>query len=381
MISYVIPTKDRASRLRQTLMMLDALGPHPGGAEVVIADNDSRERLVLPRLGMPVREVRLRENLGAAARNTAARAADPASEWLVMLDDDSYPDHTGYVARLAAMPTDVAAVSADIRLARGRNGRRDRESGGLPEVFIGCGVAIRRSVFLELGGYDPSFGYYAEEYDLAARILARGMRIVFDPGFGVTHAKDATNRSMDVILGRLVRNNGYVAQRYAPEALRLDEIRRTRSRYRAIAEKEGAIGGYAGGLAELRATIRGQARTPLTMDLWDRFTGLAYARRALGAAHTLRAFASAAVVDPGKNAWAVVRALEELGVKIAGEGEDAEVEVIGTLSPGPMLDAYERRAVHRYPGAPRVLTPWTPAPVAARPVHQPGSERFPPVAA
>jgi len=358
MISYVIPTRDRPERLKATLRELANLGEHPGGAEVIIVDNASRERLVLPATlsnGIRVREIHLATNEGAAARNHAVAASDPASAWIVMLDDDSYPANTGFLQRLETQPADVFAVSADIML--GGKGAH-RESGGLPEVFIGCGVAIRRDVFLRLGGYDPSFGYYVEEYDLAARMLMQGGRVAFDPAFQVVHAKVVGNRSMDLILWRLIRNNGWVAQRYAPEGGRWAEIREARARYRRIAVKENALVGFGNGLRELRRTIRSQVRTPMSQVLWDRFTGVAHARAALRSAWEQAHFASAVMVDPGKNSRQIAQVLTEMGVRLVGEGEDAEVIVIGTLSPGPMLDAYRRRVRHRYPGSPRVLVAW-----------------------
>jgi GT2 family glycosyltransferase len=364
MLSYLIPTHNRPQRLKATILALESLGDHRdvGGAEVIVIDNASSERLILPpRLssGVPLRAIYLPRNEGAAARNHGARASDPASTWLVMLDDDSYPDDTGYLRLLARQPADVGAVSADIWLPTRRGEPAQRESGGLPEVFIGCGVAVRRELFLKLGGYDPSFNYYVEEYDLAARLLLAGSRVVFSPGFSVTHAKDARGRDMNRILARLVRNNGYVAQRYAPADCRAAELRETRRRYRRVAEKEHALRGYTHGLRELRRTIRAQARTPMPRPLWDRFTGLAAARQALQSAHATRPFSSATIIDSGKNAWAVSLALTELGVRIVGENDDAEAAVIGTMSPGPMLDAYERRVSNRRYGGPRVLMPWT----------------------
>lgn len=364
MISYVIPTRDRPERLRETLGRLSALGDHAsvGGGEVVIVDNDSRERLVLPKSlpgGLAVRQVLLPTNEGAAARNHGVRAADPRSAWIVMLDDDSYPLDLGFAGVLAAAAPDVAAVSADIVLRGSREGAPPpREAGGLPEVFVGCGVAIRREVFLRLGGYDPAFGYYAEEYDLSAKMLLAGFRVAFAPAFRVRHEKVTANRSMDVILERLVRNNGWVMQRYAPERERVERLREVRRRYRAIARKERALAGFGRGLVELRRTLRAQTRTPMSPDLWDRFTGLAYARAALRRAHTARPFASAAIVEEGKNAWAVARALADLGVRIVGDGEEAAVRVIGTLSPGPMLDALDRRRRWLAPHMPAVLAPW-----------------------
>jgi GT2 family glycosyltransferase len=377
-ITYILPTRDRPERLALTLAALGSLRGHPEAApgrpeaEVIVVDNASRFPPVLPeRLanGLAVRVILRRENEGAASRNIGVREADPRSSWVVMLDDDSYPVDTGFIRRLMKAPREVGAVSADIYLP----GLARRESGGLPEVFIGCGVALRREAFLELGGYDAGFNYYAEEYDLAARMIMAGLRVEFDPWFRVEHHKVASGRDMDTILSRLVRNNGWVMQRYAPEALRRGQIREQRRRYRAIALKEGAVRGFGRGLVELRGTIRGQRRSPMSREQFDRFTGVSHAREAFAAAQRQRPLRRVAIVDEGKNGWVVRRALAELGVEVvAAEGRgDAEggarrdgaadrgidAVVIGTMSPGPMLDAFERRTLGPGPARP-VLAPW-----------------------
>ncbi|VAX42278.1 hypothetical protein MNBD_PLANCTO03-1220, partial [hydrothermal vent metagenome] len=170
------------------------------------------------------------------------------------------------------------------------------------------------------------------------------------------HHKVNQGRDMDLILERLIRNNGWVMQRYAPGSLRRDMLREQRRRYRQIAEKEHALAGYARGLLELRRTIRNQPRTPLLRHAWDRFTGLAHARAAINLAWRKKPFASVALVEPGKNAWAVERALaetcHEAGIPRTTP-DTAEAIVIGTLSPGPMLDALNRWTAQGH----RVITP------------------------
>lgn len=363
MITYILPTRDRPERLTLTLAALGNLKGHPASApgdpgEVLIVDNASKFPATAPDKlanGLRVRVLHRQTNEGAASRNTAVANADPRSEWVVMLDDDSYPCDTGFIRRLGKAPADVAAVSADIYLP----GMARRESGGLPEVFIGCGVAIRRQVFIELGGYDPAFNYYAEEYDLAARMILAGYRIAFDPWFRVEHHKVATNRDMNTIMARLVRNNGWVMQRYAPDdppTMRRDQIREQRRRYRQISIKEDGLRGFGEGLAELRRTIRGQKRAPMTRALFDRFTGLAYAREALQAAYSQKPFRTVQLVDEGKNGWVVRKALAELGVLVL---PNADCLVIGTMSPGPMLDAFERRTLLNPAGSrERIIAPW-----------------------
>ncbi|MEQ8769128.1 MAG: glycosyltransferase [Phycisphaerales bacterium] len=348
MISYVIPTKDRHAELARTLDAIGSIAEHGPGAmpaEVIVVDNASDEPARAPNWlpnGVAVRVERLHSNEGAAGRNAGVLRASAQTEWVVMLDDDSAPMDGAFVAALDDHAADVGAVSADIFLSDG-----SRERGGLPEVFIGCGVAIRRWAFLASGGYDPSFGYYAEEYDLAAKLMLGGRRIAFDPRFRVLHRKVPGGRDMDVILRRLVRNNGWVLQRYAPDDELEARLGENEARYRAIADKEHARAGFDAGLEELKATLGRQRRTPMDRAVWDRFTGLAAARAALREAMDRSPFETAQIVEPGKNAWVIERALRELGVEIVEEG--AVERVVGTMSPGPMLDA----------GGDGVITPWS----------------------
>jgi N-acetylglucosaminyl-diphospho-decaprenol L-rhamnosyltransferase len=356
MISFVIPTRNRPERLAATLDQLESLARSPLAprAEVLIADNASDVPVTAPRLlaeRWPVRVLRQRENLGAAARNVAARESDASCGWLVMLDDDSHPIDLAFVSSLARAGANTAALMADIRLPH----KRCRESGGLPEVFIGCGVAIRREAFLAEGGYDPGFHYYAEEYDLAAKLLRRGMRIEFEPAFRVEHWKVDAHRDMNTIVARLVRNNGWVMQRYAPEGVRRRERVESRKRYRAIAAGERAMQGYARGIVELRSTLARQARTPMSEGIFARFTGLAAAREALQAEWSARRFASACMTHEGKNSGVVRTALRELGVRVESDASCADALVIGTMSPGPMLDAADRLARADR----RVIAPWS----------------------
>jgi len=61
-------------------------------------------------------------------------------------------------------------------------------------------------------------------------------------------------------------------------------------------------------------------------------------------------------VNEGKNARHIREAVEELGVKVVDDAVEADRIVIGTLSPGPMLDAWERLVERVDPE--RVIAPW-----------------------
>ena len=365
MITYVIPTRNRPDRLAETLWALGTLRGHATarGAEVIVVDNASDKQLDVEgplNNGIPVRVIRRSENEGAASRNIAVEQSNPHSTWIVMLDDDSFPLDCGFLHRLNTVEADVAAVSADILLPR--TGRR--EMGGLPAVFVGCGVAIRRSVFLNLGGYDPSFNYYVEEYDLAARMLMAGHRVEFDRWFRVEHHKDPVGRDMNNILAKLVRNNGWIIRRYAPKA-RADACwNDLTTRYRQIAEAENAMAGYERGLMELESTIDDQKQTSMTDEQFDRFIGLAQAKEALSTAITEHGVKTATLVEEGKHAWVIRDAMRQVGIEEVGDGSGTQPDakpdahIVGTMSPGPMLDAAERRAALAVHGSPPTIVPW-----------------------
>lgn len=370
MISYIVPTRDRPSDLARTLGALgriaehDEASEHHEPAEVVVIDNNSRHTPVAPRClpnGVAVMMVMLDRNHGAASRNVGACRAHPDSDWLVMLDDDSHPIDGRFIATLRSAPADVGIITADIHLpAQSR-----REDGGLPEVFVGCGAAIRRELFDRIGGFDAAFEYYVEEYDLSARAISLGYRTMFEPCFRVDHHKSPGGRDMNRIVSLLLRNGSWVMQRYAPDTDRREQLRQIRRRCRLIADLEQARGGYIRGLELVRQTLRTQARSPLSRAHFDRFTGLWHAREALRRAHENQRFSTCAVVARGKNAWVVDRALAELGVELVPV-ERAEALVIGTMSPGPMLDA-----MRNFHGRGRVIAPWSAAETARARLNEP----------
>lgn len=350
MISYVIPTRDRPEQLALTLGALAKLD-HGVPAEVVIVDNASRFPPTPPRRlanGVPVLMLFNSENEGAAARNRGAARAQ--HEWVVMLDDDSAPVDARFIEALREAPADVACVAAEIVLPDDRH-----EAGGLPEVPIGCGMAVRRETFLALGGYDPAFGYYAEEYDLAARILLAGLRTAYDRRFRVLHRKVADGRDFNLILERLVRNNAWVEQRYAPETVREPAIAAMLTRYREIADKEDAMPGFVRGVSQVRATLARQVRSPLAPALYDRFTGRAHAESRLAPALRSMRIRRAALVGEGKHATIVRETVLAAGVQLVELNARPEALVAGTMSPGPMLDAHADWSTK---SSLPILTPW-----------------------
>lgn len=335
-LSLVIPTHNRPAVLAETLRKLAGLDERTIGkrCELIIVDNGSDDPPdppgELPN-GIRVRVIRLGENLSAAARNTGAQEA--SADWVVMLDDDSSLKRCPAIETLRSMPADVHAVGGEILLPSG-----EHEAGGLPEVVIGCGCAYRRAVFNALGGYDPSFDFYAEEYDVCARILLEGGRVLHTSGLRFEHRKSALNRSFGRILHRLVRNNGWVIRRYTPEHRFRTALDGMLERYERIARKEGVLEAYIAGLDELERTIDDQPIRRMDTPTHNRFIGRDACERHLvgvlsGDTDPVR------IVSAGKGAEIISEVIKDQGIQIVMDDEPGARGVIGTLSPGPMTDA------------------------------------------
>lgn len=54
-------------------------------------------------------------------------------------------------------------------------------------VISGAFLLIRRSLWSELGGFDPRFTLYSEEVDLCKRVADRGLELWADPGIEMLH--------------------------------------------------------------------------------------------------------------------------------------------------------------------------------------------------
>ncbi|MBL4699551.1 MAG: glycosyltransferase [Phycisphaerales bacterium] len=337
-ISFVIPTQNRPRELAYTLdqlqsLNLDQLG---GDFEVIIVDNASDCAATAPSKldnGMTVTMIHLDENMGAGARNIGAQHAK--AQWIIMLDDDSHLCSGPVGQYLAQVDPSTAIVGGEILLPDGSH-----EAGGLPEVPVGCGCAIRRDAFLEVGGYDSTFGYYVEEYDLSAKLIAADYSIHHSRTLKFEHRKTITGRDFNQILYRLVRNNGWVIERYAPAHLKAIALTEMLERYRQIGIKEQAIAGYEQGCAELERTIGSQPIARLNDQQWDRFTGKSAAKQALKMQLAIHSSQSVSIVGPprGKGLEQIKSIIQSMGITIDQHAPNS-LQVIGTLSPGPMLDA------------------------------------------
>ncbi len=371
MVSYIIRTRNRPHRVQRLLRDIARTHADAGVCEVIIVDDASQQRLVCParlRNGFPVRSVWTTLREGWASLNAGAATCDGGSAWLVFLQDQACPVSGECAAWLDDWDSSVVAVAPDVFIdARGRRAAR-RVSACLPEVLPTCAFAVRREAFMAAGGFARDLSGPAAVLDLCARLLgartgaprARATsqiqktppRIVFDPRWMVARRASAEGTVSHASLLRQLRDYSYVLACNAPEGARsellhfLDDVApcRGNAARRALAKV----------LREARTMPLGGGPA----RVWERLTGLTAVRESLGREHARSPFRTATLVDAGRHAWVVERALAELGVRIVDFTSRPDVQVVGTLAPAPMLRSMFRRTP-RLQG-PRVLAPWTP---------------------
>ncbi len=190
--AVVVPTRNRPHDLRRCLIGVDRCAEIVPPVAVVVVDDGStvdygEELAVVTDLELPLQVLQGPQRGPGQARNAGAAAvADDDAEVLVFIDDDAVPARHCIellLRQLAARP-DLGAVGARIRAvqperlvaryaeAAPRIGQRRRADGGWNLVSVT--IAVRRSAFDAVGGYDPAFARTGEDVDLCRRLEAAG---------------------------------------------------------------------------------------------------------------------------------------------------------------------------------------------------------------
>lgn len=185
-------------------------GSHDGSAELVAQGCTA--------YGLRLTLVRNADNRGfAPACNQGIAAADPRTQAIVMINNDTRPEPAWLEQLLAAADNsqrvgmvaskmlrahrpdqiDSAGIAVDwAGIAWDRyGGAPDDPSEHEPvEIFGPCGGAAlyTRALLDDVGGFDPAFFAYLEDVDLAWRARLRGWRCLLAPQARILHAHSAT---------------------------------------------------------------------------------------------------------------------------------------------------------------------------------------------
>lgn len=232
-LTAVVITHNRADEAAHTVGRMQAL---PEVARVIVIDNASSDgtcdRL---RARYPdVLVVGLADNVGAAARNIGVRLA--RTPYVALCDDDTWwePGYLGRVLAVMEAWPQVAVLTARVLVEPGgrvdpaclRMARSPLPAEGLPGQavlgFLAGAAVVRRSAFLQAGGFDPRFFLGREEGLLAFDLAARGWRMLYMHDVMVHH-RPSPNRDAGQRRYLLLRNSIYLAWLRLPFAAAVRE--------------------------------------------------------------------------------------------------------------------------------------------------------------
>lgn len=208
-ISCIIPTLGRGRVLCDTIEML--LTQSYPAHEIIIVDQtvapdeETRTRLATWHQQGGIHWLHQTEPNASKARNVGALAA--TGNVVLFLDDD-IRIKTDFLAAYAEtfMRTSTPAVSGQILEGQGETAdelparafnpeigwlyfKRNYNQECVSSFMMSGNVAIRREVYLQLGGMDENYqrGAYREESDFARRFVEAGHLFVFQPRASIYH--------------------------------------------------------------------------------------------------------------------------------------------------------------------------------------------------
>jgi GT2 family glycosyltransferase len=193
--SIVIVTRNRKPELRAAL---ESATTQRGGPEILVMDDASTDGTAeMVQAEFPqVRLVRSDAPRGyIAQRNLAARVA--TGDVIVSLDDDarfSSPDTVATTLEEFGDPRVGAVAMPFIHTHRGPELLQCAPTPNgvwTTNAYIGTAHAVRRDLFLRLGGYREALGHYFEEPDLCIRLMQAGSVVRLGRAEPILHHESA----------------------------------------------------------------------------------------------------------------------------------------------------------------------------------------------
>jgi glycosyltransferase involved in cell wall biosynthesis len=206
-VSIIVPAHNAGHFLRECL---DAVfGQDPAPAEVIVVDDHSADDTAKIAAEMGAEVLHVSQNEGPShARNLGAKKAGQRILFFVDADVVLMPGSVGRVADSFSRQEELSAIFGSYTVGHRTKGMVSRYRNllhhythqcGQSEAFTfwsGCG-AIRREIFIELGGFDESsFPRCIEDIELGYRLNMAGRKILLDKKLQGAHLKQWTFWSM-----------------------------------------------------------------------------------------------------------------------------------------------------------------------------------------
>lgn len=222
-LSIVFLNYNRIKETRYTLAQLSRLLEHRNDVEVIAVDNGSNDGTFefLQTQANWVHIVHLPTNTGIAGYNEGFKLAK--GDYILVLDDDSHPvDGITLDRIIQCLDTrpEIGIVACRIESLKGTAiytwHLPKNDAPGPSMAFVGCGFAIRRTLFEKLGWYPGEFFLYQNEIEVAIQTMRHHYQIYYDPRCRVVHRESPCGRTRWRQVYYPTRNTIWVIRRYFP---------------------------------------------------------------------------------------------------------------------------------------------------------------------
>lgn len=277
--TVVIVTKDRREDALRAVE--SAIAQEPPVEVLLVDDGSSDGTAEAVAEAFPRARVERHEEAAGyiLRRNDAARRA--SAPVIVSIDDDAVFTSSGSVAAAVAAfdhPRVAAVAMPYVDVAQGEEVLQQAPGDGVyvTHRFRGTAHALRKDVFVALGGYRSMLFHQAEEPDFAIRLLGAGYVVRLGRGDPVRHF-GSPKRDVDRIWFYQCRNDVLFAWHNVPMpdvVLRLAKVV-AHTLWLGVGVRRPGL--FARGLrAGLAAVVRGQAsREPVSRRAWRLYERLA----------------------------------------------------------------------------------------------------------
>jgi len=246
-LSIVFLSYNRLSETSLTVRRLQQLFNGRDDIEVIAVDNASTDGTLafLQSNNDWLNIIQMKENKGIAGLNEGFKAA--AGDYIMVLDDDSHPYDQNTIDTVISCLDQNPEIGTVAFRIENENGRRFQtwhlpveDQAGPSPAFVGCGFAIRRTIFKQIGWYPERFFLYQNEIEVAIRVMTLGYKIHYEPGCRVVHRESLVGRTGWRQVYFPTRNTIWIIRRYfsSPMVIYLIATRLCIGLFRAIQTKE-----------------------------------------------------------------------------------------------------------------------------------------------
>lgn len=236
-VTVVVLTYNREQELLRTV---DRLARLPEDPTIIVVDNASSDGTVarIEASYPAVQVLRMNTNMGAAARNAGIRHA--ATKYVALCDDDTWWTEGSLRAAADVMERHAQVAVVTARVLVGPDQREDptcraMAKSSLPRSvdlpgpailgFLAGASIVRRSAWLEVGGFEPRLFLGGEEALVAYDLAEAGWSMLYLAGATVRHMP-SSHRDTALRRRHLIRNALWIAWMRRPSVSAWRETRR-----------------------------------------------------------------------------------------------------------------------------------------------------------